>query len=669
MAKVDTKTVKNPPELQKEVDKQMDKYEEKVDGNEFDSLIKQIEIEFQLAWLNQQTKIQVHLERLRLYNNQMRDKKAVGDPLMFTVHQTILASLYDDRLGVEFIGWEEGDMDQASNLSAMAEFDYIKMKKDELDYFWDWDTGFYGRGLVELSEFDRAKNMMCPLPSIIDPATFLRDPKGVSINGIINGKGGMRFGGYELEIPKYQLKKENGYINTNKVSYSSEVKDMMKKAREARNLAQGRQDENSFSEYDMKDNAMIPALKWYTMWKGKRVKVILTNTRKNIVKFEELEDHFPIIDRPLYPHSHDWDGTSIPDLTEDKQRMRAVALNLTMQSMQADLYPMYLYDEKRIKNKNDLLKFKFNKFIGVTGDGDVRGAAQPLNKATPHMQMVDFIMNSLDASAQRATATPDMQQGQVSEQQRTLGELNLVASKVDTRYSLTAKVFGWSERDFWRKWYYMYKNHLDSKIDEKMVRINGAFGYEYRPMMKDNLITEFDPDIKIESRVISEAKNLRKRLALEKYASLAFSYPGTNKRYLIRHLGKLNNFTKTELDNLFPSTIDEIKAKKENEILNEDGLVPVDPRDDHAMHKEIHMRAAETKSKRAHIAAHDAAMLVQRNQPELFAPKTDAAGNPIQPPQSQQQQGFNQQPQGGSSSINPQTVTPSNVAGAMNNQL
>ena len=55
--------------------------------------------------------------RLKLNNNQKRDKSAVGDPLLFTIHQTVLASLYDDKLMVSHEGREAGDDEIAENLT------------------------------------------------------------------------------------------------------------------------------------------------------------------------------------------------------------------------------------------------------------------------------------------------------------------------------------------------------------------------------------------------------------------------------------------------------------------------------------------------------------------------------------------------------------------------
>ena len=133
-------------------------------------IVRQIENEYQLAWENLEEWRQKILKRLKLYNNQKRDQSKVGDPLLFTVFNTILAALYEDRLTGMFAGREEGDDDTAENLTANAEYDYDLMGKDELDYEWDFDTCFIGRGLVLLDEFDR--DNMCPLGEVMDPLTF-----------------------------------------------------------------------------------------------------------------------------------------------------------------------------------------------------------------------------------------------------------------------------------------------------------------------------------------------------------------------------------------------------------------------------------------------------------------------------------------------------------------
>lgn len=611
-----------------EVTKLLKKHKEET----FNDLTKQVQAEYTLCHLNQQGRLEEHLTRLKLFNNQKRDKDLIGDPLMFTIFQTVLASLYSDRLSVTYEGKEEGDNEVAQNLNYLATYDAEIVEKPVLDYEWVWDTLFFGRGLLLMLEFDRSEEFMCPVPENIDAMTFLHHPYAKSVNGDRKGRGQMNFGGREVELTRWQMRDGNGYFNLKNLKAGSKaLNSMIERAKQARTEAQGLDQNLSdiLKTENFFDNTPFGLLEWYTHWKGKKVIVTLGNEMREVVRFQEVgpsKSRWPLIDRPLYPSSHTWEGVSIPDLTEDKQRQRSVALNLGMNMMKSDLYPSYAYDEKKIKNKADLQNIEFNKFVPVDAKGsDVRSAIQPINKATPNMQLLDFIVNSLDLSAQKATATPDIQQGVQSSQSRPLGETNLIASRVDTRYSLSAKVFGWSERRYHQQSYFLYKKHYKDKIDEKIIRVAGAFGNKWRPLTRANIIASVDPDITIESAILAEDRNFKERIMLTAYGSAyVLPDPAANKRYFQKHLGKLNNLSHDQIERLFPATVEELRAEDENQLLNKDQLPTIDATDDHIVHLEIHSKAAETDAKKAHMEAHKQAMTIQRRQPELFVNPAEA---------------------------------------------
>lgn len=581
-------------------------------------IIKQIDSEYQVAFPYNEAKRKVMLARLKLYNNQRRDASTVGDPLMFTVFNTMLASLYDDRLEATWEGrGGEGDNDVEENLNALTAFDYDIMQKTKLDYDWDWDTCFFGRGLVLQMGFDRREGIMAPLAETIDPTVFIRDPRAASVNGDMQGKGALRFGGWEVGASYYELKDFPGYFNLGLLKKDKETRDLTDETRQARRDAQGNQHypthEESLGKYE---NYEFKLINWITHIKGVKYLVTLANNRSVIIRYLKLknQNRWPITDRCLYPMAHDWDGVSIPDLTEDKQRARAVLLNIGLASAKADVIPTYLFDQTKIKNKNDL-NFRINKFVGV--DGRIDNVLAPVQKATAH-QYVNLIMDVLDQSVQRATATPEIQQGVNPKQERTLGELNLVSSKVDTRYSMSAKIFGWSEADFWRQWYMQYKTHFKDKIDEKIIRIQGAAAPIWRPLNRDNIIADIDPDVKIESKTISEGKRLREQQSFDQFASVALSDPENNRRYIQKKMGKLRGLSKEELDLMFPPTVDELQAEDENIILNSNKLPKISVTDDHKVHLQVHAKANQNAYSIAHMRAHRKLMIVKRDRPDLF---------------------------------------------------
>ena len=633
MPKISDKKIKDKKKLDKELsnsDLAEDVKEDTLENRklecskrDFKDLIDQIVSEYTLAYWFMKPKWDEWALRLKLNNNQKRDKSAVGDPLLFTIHQTVLASLYDDKLMVSHEGREAGDDEITENLTDMAEFDYDIMQKDVVDYTWDWDASFFGRGLVMLMEFDNEEKT--PVPENWSPMTTLRDPRAKSVNGDMKGRGKARFLGREIRLTKGEMEEAGVYFNLDGLKPdSSDVNSLIDANEMERQEAQGYSNTAKFQGELKGDNATYRLLEWITHYKGKLVLVTLANNRTKVVRYTEIKgNRIPIIDRALYPIAEDWDGVSIPDLVEDKQRARAKLQNLGIKVAEAGLYPMYLFDSNKITNKADL-NYEQNKFISV--NGSPAGAVEVMQKDTIKSD-VSWIMDTLDQAGQKATATPDIQQGATSSTKRTATELNIVNNKVDTRYSLSAKIFGWSEKRFWQQWYFLYKTYFEAGIVEKSIRVSGVLGAKFRPLRRENIIARVDPDVKIESRVLNEAKNYNLLQSFRGYVQMIAQDPNANLRYAMKKMGKLTGLKKDEIDQLFPPTIDEMIAEDENKKLEANELVMVQATDDNQIHMEIHNKLSDTPAKYAHIEAHKQAMILKKTNPELFS-QAPSAMNP-----------------------------------------
>lgn len=625
------------PDDAEQLDSSVAKRLEELENDPYMDLSKQCREEFRIAWEHQKPKKEAQLIRLKLYNNQKKNPEAIGDTTMQDVHSTITASLYIDKLNAEFVGMEEGDDEQAEALNHLAKYDYVQMRKDIIDYDWIWDAGFFGRGFVLFEQYirDPERNIYLPVPEVLDPAIVLRDPKAKAMNGKnVMGVGSARFWGYPIKMTKRAMQENPNFFSLDftKLKYESNLKpmDLLKDAHEYRNSAQNLQTDATSRESLLGDNGEYDLIVWHTHFNFqggvRKVKVWLANDLRDVVGIQALEEldtpsyisRWKCIDRPLYPHSHDWDGTSVPDLTEDKQRSRAVAINLGMRAMKADLYANYLYDSTRITNRNDL-KTGFNKMIPV--DGNPQGAIEAVRKAQPNLALLNFIYQSLDLSAQKATATPESSQGVLSRGDNTLGELDKVEAGAQNRRGLSAKVLGISEREFWlHGWYGGYKeNYAENGIDEKVIRINGVFGAKFRPLRREDFITSrVDPDVFIESSAMARMKQLEERQSQTSYISLAVQDPTVNRRYGLKKLAKSYNFEKDEIDRLFPPTIDERIARKQNEQLSLNIKQAVLPEDDHIVHLIEHATAKDTPATRAHIAVHEMALSIKKTRPDLF---------------------------------------------------
>lgn len=597
-------------------------------------LIEQVQAEFKLANDHLAPKLEMWRKRLKLYSNQKRKQDKAGEPLLFTVLQTILASLYDDRMSVKFTGRSTGDFVKASNLQQVAEYDYDKMGKDMLDYYWNWNTLFYGRACILFSEFNQ--DLKRPVPQLLDPLVLLHDPEGSSVNSEI-GQTPVRWIGWEASVTRRELEaNKDNYMHYDQLieSKQSSLTTTQKQAIQARNEAQGRNTVVPTNTDALGDNQQIKLIQWFTHFNGKKVLVTTTSDRETIVRYRELEgDVFPIIDKAVYPMPNDWDGVSIPDLVEDKQRLIAVLLNSGLQTVVEQLYPTYLYNIQKIVNPTDLQSTE-PKVVGVKGSP--ADAVLPMRKDSPNVALYDYIRTWMDHSAQKATATPELQQGMISKEERTLGELNIVASRVSTRYSLMAKLFEIAERNFWLYWYQLYKDYFD-EFQRKVVRIDGEFNSELRLFKRENIVGVVDPDIDIESKMLSEAKRIKALNNYMPFMQQLMQDPEANRRYALKKLAQLLGFKPAEIDALLPPTAEEIKASNENLLLNRNVIPKINETDDHRTHLLIHQRAySGSKAKIAHMMAHEKALREQEKQKkmmeELVAQAQPQAPRPTQSP-------------------------------------
>lgn len=559
---------------------------------------------------------------LKLYINQRKNPKKVGDTLMFSTHQTILASLYKDRLDAEWLPRAEGDEDRAERINATYEFDYDEMGKAEHDYDAYWDATFYGIEFEDWSHFDRKS--LTPIPTLWDPLATYIDRKAKTINGNRLGHGAMRFGGRDIGRTMREMEDLPGYFNLSKLDSDEGAASEAEKNRQARDLARGL---DSGFDKDVKKNKYYPLLQWYTWIDGKRYLVEAGNEGEVIVRLTPMRtDYWPLEIKRIYPMSHTLWTPGVPDFTEDKQRARALIQNWTLEAAKLDVLPEWLFDKTKIKNKQQLRDHKAGKYIeGENIDGN---SIIPLQKPTIH-QFTEGLMQVLQTNAEKALATPEIQQGILYNQKRTATEVTEASANVDNRYGLTAALFSLAETNTAYIWLDQYKRNFKKGIDKKTIRINGPLGPRLEPITSDDFQFKADPDVKIESRVVSQARKREERNGLIMYAQILAQTQGSNMRAFAKDFGR-SMFSKAVVDKYLPQTIDEMKAEIENESLNKNSLkdVVIEATDDHQTHIQIHGKAKDTKATYAHIEAHKKAMMIIRNNPEMFAGVL-----PNQPPQ------------------------------------
>lgn len=643
----------------KDTDQHLPPYVSTGDGDVLNSkflgaLQRQIYYEYNLDWNFMRPKIQKWLQRLKLYNNQRRDEDKVGEPLIYDTHQTVMSILTGDKLNVEFGGRVEGEEDQAENLNTLAENDFDEMRKEELDYEWNWDAGFFGSGLVLMNDFDT--DSKTPIPSVIDPTTFIRNPGAKWVNGNRAGEGALLYGGYEVRLTESMMrsnlrtdKNPNGYFNLDSLLKTNDLFSLSGEASRLRREAQGMNDIYSF-ENSIVENYEYSVLRWFTHVPdpktgiSKKYIVEIANNRMLPIRIIELKNNWwPIIHRKFSPIAHDWDGVSIPDLTEDKQRYKATILNDLGDIVKAEVKPMYLFHEDRFRKTQDFT-IKWGKWLPVKGAGPLEDAAKPL-QGKQISPLVQYILTYLDQSAQKAFGTPDVQQGQSTPGQQTLGETQIQISGAGNRHSLTAKIFGWSEKEFWRQWYYVYEEFFDDALGSKILTLEGLFNAtKWIPIKRASIITgnTLGPKIKIESRAVSEAQKIRTFQIMQGYVQSVVMDPTVqiDKTYLYREMGKLI-MPRKKVEAMIPYSVDERTALEENKKLNDEENPKVLIAQDHNVHLRVHAAADDNPTTRRHIQLHIFMLMQKRSNPTAFpqlpGEAQQGSGNQMTPSPTQTQ--------------------------------
>jgi hypothetical protein len=555
-------------------------------------------------------------DRLKLYNNQRKQRDKIGDTSMYNLINLMLALFYTDEMQVGFSGRNLGDADAATNLENLAKFDHEEMEMDILNYLTQWDRFFFGVGIREMTQWDNRRKT--PIPKSMDTLSWLPDPAGG-----LTGKN-FRFHGFEGEYLRTELTEEAGFFNQELLpsgkNKAGTEQDLTRQAlQDAQNLG--------FPEYqrieESKKTDSLDLVDFYTSITSdedgiaRKYLMTVNNEVTEIFRFEEIEPvlkeekedpsliEFPIILNYYSPMRKAPFGVSVADLAEDKQRAKSVLKNLRIAARKADLYPMYLYNRDKIMNRRDL-DFAFNKFIPVRGDvGDT--VVRPINTAPAKQGEVLTDEASLDRDMEKATGSSQAQQAASSRTATTLGEQEIIQANADIRSLLHSRINGWGDKRFIQAWLRIYRQNF-KKNDEKVIEVESAFGSQQNILRYPDFITKEDPKIKIGSKFELDQKRQRERLAFSTIFPLIAqdpSKPKTSRLFAERKLLRLHNATPDEISVMSPKTVDEMRADMENIVLGKDQPVDVDVlKEDHLSHLVIHAQAYQTDKTRQHIEAH-----------------------------------------------------------------
>lgn len=572
--------------------KKLELSEETLAALEDKDILTQCKTEFQMAKEMMTPKWQTWQTNLKLYNNQKRDKEAVGNNLLYTLFNTLLAFLYFDKLMVSFEPRESGDIERCELTTHLAKFDYEDMGMPKKKYDLLWDSLFFGNGFAYVGGLKD----QTPQVEVLDPFTIYIDPFTTDISNA-------RFIALEKTMTKWEMEKKK-FNNIDSLGVPTNTQYMA--ADQARKDAKNEVSNEEKLEYQ---NKQFIILEWFTIRDGKKVhfftdfncSLLLTPVKPLVFKDKE----FPIITQTFSPIPHEFWSLSVPDLLEDKQRASAVLVNLGLAMEKAKLYPRYLFDRSAILNIQDLKNPQSNKYIPTDPAGrSLRDIITPLEQSTI-TNSTNLIYEMIRDFAERTVGAPELRQGIVSRGKRTATELQLTSINSDTRNSLSAKLFTISDIEFWTKWLNRYKQ-FRTLAKDKIIRIQGALGVRFESIETDTFNFKTDPDIVIESTNVSLQKKMMDKQSLVELSKVIIDDETTiaAKRYYKRKLLQLSEFDKDEVDQVLPPTFDELRAQEENKLLEKGKLPEIEPYDDHYTHIIVHNTVPMNETTKAVVIAH-----------------------------------------------------------------
>ena len=568
------------------------------------------------------------VQQLVLLNNLNRGDQNISSTLLLSLFNKTLSALYDDKMQIKFLPSQGILQDQINSYNSLAQSDYLEMNKAKLDYDWCWDTLFFGRGYLETLRFNKKQKIM--EPSVINPLVFGYDPYFENVQD-------WRYYWKWVTKTKWELKKliKAGVIDgikdpkeipTGVDSYLWDYRVKRDEAKKGTPMATDTQAGDvyqilEFYGYDDKGNKNV-------CWVDKDFTKKLFQMKLDLEDGEQIVapdgtsidtgSKWPIVIKEAFREPHSSITFSVADLLEDKHRAKSVLLNLAFIAAKDRANPIYGYNPDKVRDITEFFARQINQHIPM----DDETAAWPLNKEDPMSAGLINFITMLQQEANAPVGTGVALQPETGGQE-TATEVAITQQLNDMAQSLQSKVMQFGEAEFWSHWFHRYKKYGE-ELGSKMANIVGVKGVKTEEIQLTDFQTDFPPGVLVYSAKEAEFKELvLRRDLINLYPQLGQTLGPEGMRNFNKHVFFPKFLQDPSLiDIMFPETLDEMKAKEENESLKENKYPQVLQTDDHQAHIYIHqMIQPKTLATWFHIAEHEeyyAGMKQARQEQEMM---------------------------------------------------
>ena len=600
-------------------------------------ILQQVGQEYGAGFNAVRSKRDLFRDRLDLYVNIGKENK-IYVRLIFSTIQTLLALFYKDDPTIKFLGRQIGDHERAQNLERLKEFDYEEMWLDMKKFWVNFHKLFYGVG-IEVSDWWDSVTQT-PKVRYVDPLSWIPDPNA-------DGNTGYQYHGFEMRVKKSDLHPRYWYFNTGELKTDEQL---VVDKYIAENLSMERSMQQILNDQFMKDNRHLLSVEWsdhpntavfsvyqhYTTLSNWKKYIITTaNDIGIIIKIVEIlpvfqeekadpnKIEFPVVVRHYSPLEGDSFWVCVPDLLEDKQKMKQLFMNLNrIKAENEALGDIFFYDEDVIDNINDLkvpsIGPKYVKANLSKGNTPMMEVAKARIKQDAYnmpeiLEQQWFQDIGLDEASLWTSPSGS----------RTATEHQRVQRNANLRLDLGLRLDKIAEKKFWKiLWYRMYVQYFKWS-SKKIVYLNNWVGLKPVELNKDQFITSSDINVKVYSDI--EAKEIKEKQSAMYMANIQFilNDPSTSKaskNFALRKLYTLWGATDEEANILVQESSEEMNAKLYLELLDRNEMPPeIDDMDeDHMAYIVIYQQALNTDAKfKAIEARRKALQLSGQSQPAV----------------------------------------------------
>lgn len=220
----------------------------------------------------------------------------------------------------------------------------------------------------------------------------------------------------------------------------------------------------------------------------------------------------------------------------------------------------------------------------------------------------------------------------LTDESKTATEIQAIQANSNLRQLFTNRITLRGVKHEWTLWYKSYVTYFGEK-DEKVVRILGALRNRIKIFRRSDIVTQTDPDIKIESRAEVEAKVQKSKADILATYATDLQDPDVSdigKRMLKKKVKEFQGFDRDEIAVMYEQTPDERQAWLDIALINDNEFIPVENlEEDHQTFITVYQNAEDTPAKYGSIEARRQAMSLKdtmmRNREQQPQPQNGAA--------------------------------------------